>query len=111
MLKITISIVILFLVIWASNSLVGEIKTIDRDQDGLTDKTEDLIGSNSLDFDTDNDGLDDYNEYNYWINRSQQDFSSDFLSTWEEYWNETFNKSQREVYNRSYFYGRPMVKI
>lgn len=91
MLKITIAIIILFLVIWASSTLVREIKTIDRDDDGLIDKTEYFIGSNPLAFDTDNDGIDDYNEYNYWMNRSGENFSQDFFVNWENYWNETFN--------------------
>ncbi len=90
-LKIYVSIILFFLVIWASSSLVSNMKIIDRDEDGLKDELEYSLGSNPLNIDTDNDGLEDYKEYNYWINRSKDAFDEEFYDYWKQYWNETFN--------------------
>jgi len=90
--KITISLILLFIFIWASSSLVFNIKNVDRDSDNLSDKEEFLIGSDPLDKDTDKDGLNDFDEYNYWMNRSKKELSQNFLDFWIEHYNESYNR-------------------
>jgi len=91
--KIIKTIVVLFiflLFLWASSNLVYNLKNVDRDEDQLNDETEALIGTDSLDPDTDNDGMDDFNEFCYWMERSEENISSEFYDFWADYWNETF---------------------
>jgi len=79
------------LFLWASNSLIYNLKNVDRDGDQLNDNMEALIGSDPLDVDTDDDGMNDYYECYYWINRSEGEITPDFFNYWANYWNETFN--------------------
>lgn len=90
----TIIVLTLFIIfIWASNSLIYNIKNVDRDGDGLSDNIEALIGTNSFNTDTDSDGINDFDEFYYWMNRSKGEINSDFYNFWAEYYNETFNIS------------------
>jgi len=90
--KIIISLIFFILFIWASGSLIYNLKNVDRDGDNLIDYDESIIGSDSFDIDSDDDGIDDYSEYHYWQGRSKEDISPYFFDFWYNYWNETFNK-------------------
>lgn len=61
----------LILSLWAVINLFTNFKNVDRDGDGLSDHEESKIGTDPTKKDTDNDGLDDKFEYDYWMNRSK----------------------------------------
>ncbi|MBN2065705.1 MAG: DUF4129 domain-containing protein [Candidatus Thermoplasmatota archaeon] len=71
-LKIIAATIALFIVLWALITLIGNFQNVDRDGDGLTDEMEELLGTDPLSQDSDNDGIPDGQEYDYWQNRSQQ---------------------------------------
>ncbi|MBN1280220.1 MAG: Ig-like domain repeat protein [Candidatus Thermoplasmatota archaeon] len=58
---------------WALASLITSVNVIDRDDDGLSDTFEKTLRTNSLNPDSDYDELADGEEYQYWLNRSQQE--------------------------------------
>jgi len=70
---IIVAIAALIISLWAVTNLIGNFKTIDRDGDGLSDKQEEALGTNPLDSDTDDDGINDYDEYQYWTNRTNNE--------------------------------------
>ena len=45
--------------------MIGTFPIMDRDGDGLSDKQEEALGTNPLDTDSDDDGVNDFDEYNY----------------------------------------------
>ncbi len=91
--KIIFSLILVVLFIWASINLVYNVKNIDRDRDKLTDKREAFIGTNPLIIDTDKDGMNDFEEYNYWNNRSKNNITLEFYNFWNDYYKSNFNKT------------------
>jgi len=69
--KIIAAIVVLILSLWAIVNLFNNFKNVDRDGDGVPDHEESKRGTDPTKKDTDNDGLDDKVEYDYWMNRSE----------------------------------------
>ena len=72
--KIIAAIVAFLLALWAIVNLLGNFQTLDRDGDGLTDHEENEIGTDPVDPDSDNDGINDKDEYDYWNNRRDNEF-------------------------------------
>ena len=92
LLKITVAIIVLFLSFIALSNLMYNFKAIDRDSDGLKDSIEKKIGSDSLDIDSDDDGLNDYEEYNYWNSRSNEELNEIAYQFWYDHWLERFEE-------------------
>ncbi|MCX6666419.1 MAG: DUF4129 domain-containing protein [Euryarchaeota archaeon] len=76
-----IAIFILVFSLWALSSLITSIQVIDRDGDGLKDTFEQTVGTDSLNQDSDGDGIADGKEYNYWTNRSIKENGTAFAPT------------------------------
>jgi hypothetical protein len=77
LLRIIVAGVILLITIWALSNLISSFKNIDRDGDGLTDNMEGIYGTNPLDYDSDSDDFEDGEEYDYWVDRSQDEQDED----------------------------------
>ena len=76
--KIVAAIVVLLLALWAVTNLLNNFQNIDRDGDGLPDNQEKNIGTDPTDFDSDDDLLNDKDEYDYWMNRYDQTGDEDY---------------------------------
>lgn len=63
---------------------------IDTDSDGLTDKVEKMLGSDSYKKDTDGDGYDDFEEI-------QSGYSPIILRPWDKYTTEEFIKVKKDI--------------
>lgn len=71
--KIITAIIALLLSTWAIINLVSNFPNLDRDGDGVTDHEESKRGSYADDPDSDDDGLNDKDEWDYWIDRYENE--------------------------------------
>jgi hypothetical protein len=67
--KILAAIIALLLSLWAIINFISNFPELDRDGDGVTDHEETKRGTYADDPDSDNDGLNDNDEWNYWMER------------------------------------------
>jgi len=77
--KIIAAVVVLIILLWSVVNLISGVQTIDRDGDGLSDTQEREIGTSWQKQDSDNDGVNDYNEYNFWNELSKKYDNESFL--------------------------------
>lgn len=72
------------IIIFKVSNDISNVKTdvnIDSDGDGLTDHLESKIGTNPMKLDTDNDGINDKDEYDYWTDRYNITNNEKYLPT------------------------------
>jgi len=73
LIRIIVAILAILISLWAITNLISSFQNADRDEDGLSDEFEKEIGTDPLNSDTDGDGINDFDEYNYWKNRSENE--------------------------------------
>ena len=83
LLRSLIAIIVILVSLWAITNLINSFQNADRDGDGATDEFEATIGTDSLNPDTDSDGIEDLDEYEYWKTRSENEKRKELAPSWD----------------------------